>query len=128
MALTTGEFHTITVLPTSGAAWSLYTPPFPDLPGTIVEASALGTSLVVYCIDAPTGNLAFEGGQVTGLVDAVLASVSAALARTTFTSTSGALSIWGEDGSGDVWVYTSATGILARYDAAEAAALRAFLP
>lgn len=128
MALTTGEFHTITVLPTSAAAWGAYTPPFPVLPGTIVDASANGTSLVVYCIDAPTGTLAFEGGQVVGLLDAVLNTVSAALTKTSFTDTASSVTEWGDDGSGDVWVYSSATGVLARYDAAEVTTLKAFLP
>ena len=128
MALTSGEFHTITILPSSGAAWTLYTPPYPSLPSTIVDAQVNGTSFVVYCIDAATGWLAFQGGQVVGLLDAVLNTVSAALTKTSFTDTASNVSVWGEDGSGDVWVYTSSSGILQRYDAAEVTALKAFLP
>ena len=45
MALTSGEFHTITILPSSGAAWTLYTPPYPSLPSTIVDAQVNGKKL-----------------------------------------------------------------------------------
>lgn len=128
MALTTGEFHTITISASSAAAWSLYTPPYPDLPGTIVDAQVNTTSLVVYCVDAPTGQLAFEGGQVTGLLDAVLASVSAALTKYTLTDTASNVTVWGDGGGGDVWVYSSATGFLTRYSATEVTNLKAFLP
>ena len=127
MALTTGEFHTITILPSSGAPWSLLTS-FPAMSSFLVDAQVNGTSFVVYCIDAPTGELAYEGGAVIGLVDSVLNSVSAALSTITVTDAVGNVTEWGEDGSGDVWVYSSASGVLTRYDAAEAAALKAWLP
>ena len=127
MALTTGEFHTITITPSSAAAWSLLGT-FPAMSSFLVEAQVNTTAFVVYCIDAPTGELAYEGGAVVGLVDSVLSSVSAALATITVTDAVGNVTEWGEDGSGDVWVYSSASGVLTRYDAVEAAALKAWLP
>lgn len=126
MALTTGEFHTITISASSAAAWSLLGT-YPDMPAKLVETQAQSLSIVVYCVDAPTGQLAFEGGQVVGLVDSVLASVSAPLSTTTVTDTASGVTEWGEDGSGDVWVYSS-LGTLTRYDAAEVAVLKAWLP
>lgn len=127
MALTSGEFHTITILPSNDAAWgALGTKP--SLPSTIMERVVDGANFNVYCIDAPTGSLAFEGGQVFGLVNSVLNTVSAPLSDLTVTADDGNVTRWGVDGSGIVSTYDTTSGIMRAYSVPEMAALKAWLP
>lgn len=127
MPLTTGEFHTITILPSTAAAWGLLATT-PSLPSAVMERVVDGANFNVYCINAGTGSLAFEGGQVFGLVDSVLNSVSAALSKQTVTADDGNVTEWGVDGSGIVSTYDTTSGIMRAYSVPEMAALKAWLP
>lgn len=127
MALTTGEFHTITIQPSTSAAWGLLSPP-PTMPPTMMERMIDGANVNVYCINAATGSLAFEGGQVFGLVDSVLNSVSAALSKLTVAADDASVVEWCKDGSGIVSTYDTTSGIFKAYSVPEVAALKAFLP
>lgn len=127
MPLVTGEFHLVSILPSTDPAWAALLA-FQSLPPQIVEHQVNGTTFMVFCVDAPTGALAFDGDQVIGLVDSVLAAVSAPQSRLTVTDTGSFSTEWGTDGAGPVWVYSPAAGVLVKYDGAEVAALKAWLP
>ena len=128
MALTTGEFHTITLRPSTAAEWLALASPRPDLPPAITDALVTGANLDVFCVDAPTGSLAFEGGSVVGLVDSVLSSVSAPLSQLIHMANDGSYIIYGVNAGGAVSVYEPSLGILRAYTGPAIAALKAWLP
>lgn len=127
MALTTGEFQEITILASSATAWSALTL-YPNMSAPLVEAQAKAQTVTVFVQDSVSGLLAFVGGAVSGLVDSVLASVSAPLTATTTTDTQGNVTWWAKNASNEVFTYTGSEGVLHKLDAAETAALKAFLP
>lgn len=127
MALTTGEFQEITILPLSDPAWALL-PAQPDLPSEVVDAIVNSTTLFAYVVDAATGQLALNGTQVTGLVDSVLSVVGAPLPNYPLSSPSGGTTVWGDVGGGDVYVYNPATGTLIFYPSTTISSFKTFLP
>lgn len=128
MALVTGDFFTISILPTSDPAWaSLVTQP--DIPAAITALIVTGATFEVYCLDAATGDLVCEeAGRILGFVDAILASCSAAYPKLTTTSTSGDVFISGLN-TASLWrVYDPESVTLLKYGPIAASALKAFLP
>lgn len=128
MGLSTGSFHVITIRPSTDAAWSSVSPYFP-MPAAAVDNQVNGLSTVVYCLDAPTGWLLFPGtDQVTGLVDALLSTVSAPLASNVFQATDASQTVFVVSGAGTLYVYYPNQSALLQYTGVQSAALRAFLP
>lgn len=127
MALTTGEFHEISLLPSTNAAWAALATT-PSLPAYILDRVIDGATFIVYCIDAPTGWLAFDGGAVVGILDSVCNAVGAALSKQAFTATGGSAVTYTQDGSGAVYAYFAASGVLLPYTAPDVAAFKAWLP
>lgn len=63
MALTADHWHTLTFKSPANAAWTSYTPPFPDLPSVLGAALISGASFKAFCIGSisPTLYMIVEG-------------------------------------------------------------------
>lgn len=128
MALTTGKFHQIVIRPSTATQW-LSASPVPVMPAAAVAAQAAGSTVIVYCIDAPTGWLVFLGtDQVSGLVDALLSSVSAALSDYDLPSVELGDIKWAKDGAGGLYSFSPSLLRLESYTTLNASGLKTFLP
>lgn len=125
--LTSGNFYTVTFLPTSDPAWAAMSPP-PGIPAGLSTYVVNGTSCPIYIVDGGTGTFAFPGGLASGFDDSLLDSASAAYTLGTLPTTEGPMTTYGLSGAGDVVSYDGTTGVLYTYDPGDIATFKAFLP
>lgn len=127
MALgTTGTAYIATFLSPTSANWKALAPIPGYNTGALADAVSNGWPLVIYVIDAASGTFAFPGGQATGFDDTIT-SLGSPLSGLSVTSSVGGTTRWLKTGSGTVYTYSDAMGVLQTYDAGELAALKAFL-
>lgn len=125
MAIVTNEWSLVTFQPPGNAAWTGYTPPYPNIQSKFGAAIFTSSPILAFCIDdsGPIQMTTFDGGLFS--FDAAV--VNASTAQTTEVTTLDSGEVWYSVRAGDgswLW-YSSVAGVVNRVSSP--GALSAFL-
>lgn len=125
--LVTGNWYEATFYNTNNAAWAALGVR-PAIPFGLIDAIVNGTSTLIYVTSSVTGTFAFEAGTATAFDDTLLTVAPAALASFSFTDTNAVSTEYCQTAGGDIYMYDTSSGLVKKYDAAEVALFKAWMP